>query len=87
MESLLSLSQSMKEEYLLAKQENRQPRCIYCGKPLEIAQTQSQYIYWHWDDNTKSYCKDDSDGDAETPFCVKCEARDWDFIDSNFVSF
>ena len=76
------------EEYKLAGKEKRQPRCTYCGEPLDtISQIQTVYIKWTWDAQAKEYVKDDSGGDAEKAECRKCEARDWDFVDFDLVNF
>jgi hypothetical protein len=34
------------EEYRKAKLEGRQPNCPFCGKPLEVTQTQYTDIFW-----------------------------------------
>lgn len=77
---------TIEEEYLLAEAEKRQPLCIYCGEPLEISQTQYVSIDWTWDKKKKKFIKDDS-GDAEKPYCKRCEAKNWDFIDFELVDF
>ena len=66
-------------EYAAAKREGRQPICPYCKKPLEVRQNQRDQILWSWDEGLKLYVKT-SDGDADAPYCVACQAEDWDFI-------
>ena len=81
------LDRSVTEEYELAHKEGRQPLCVYCGEPLEISQTQSEFIYWRWNKKQKKFLKLDTDGDADKPFCCACEARDWDFLDETIYTF
>jgi len=78
---------TIEEEYLLAEAEERQPLCIYCGESLEISQTQYVFINWSWDKKKKKFVKDDNGGDAEKPFCINCETKDWNFIDFDLVDF
>ena len=70
----------IKKEYKKAIKEKRQPNCPYCGKPLEVTQTHSTFINWNWDKKKGRYIKNDTDGDCDKPYCVYCEARDWDFV-------
>ncbi len=80
------LSEDMFTEYRLAKKEKRQPRCVHCGQPLdEIRQTQYVDVRWRWDAEAGGYRKDDSDGDADPPFCFYCGVRDWDLVDFETV--
>lgn len=71
-------------EYAAAKQEGRQPRCPYCGALLGVRQQQNETIYWRW---TGKRFEKRSEGDATPPYCVNCQAEDWDFIDNNLVGF
>jgi len=80
-------NRTIEEEYLLAEAEKRQPLCIYCGKPLEISQTQFVSINWTWDKKKRKFIKDDSGGDADKPYCRKCETKNWDFVDFDLVNF
>ena len=75
------------EEYTRAKQVGRQPLCPFCKAPLEVSQTQSEFIFWRWNHRKKAFDKVVSDGDADKPFCVACGARDWDFIDFKLIHF
>jgi hypothetical protein len=80
------------EEMRLAAQQKRQPICIYCRHPLDnLTQTQYQFIYWTWNPKTKTYDKDDSQGDADKAYhkceVCGCETKDWDFVDQNLVSY
>ena len=75
------------EEYQKAKKEGRQPNCPFCNRPLELSQTQYTDIHWTWNTEEKRYIKDDSSGDAEKPYCVHCDTKDWDFIDFDLVDF
>jgi hypothetical protein len=82
------LPKSQMEELQLAAIEGRQPRCIYCEKPLDtIVQTQYDRIKWTWDAKARQYVKDDSGGDADPPVCGKCGERDWGFVDGDVVSY
>lgn len=79
--------ESVKEEYELAMKEDRQPNCIYCGKPLEVRQIQYTDLTWKWCEKGKRYYKIEDVGCADKPFCAYCGEHDWDFIDENLVSF
>jgi len=75
-------------EYQMAEEQERQPRCIHCGHPLDtVFQTHIVDIVWTWNPEKKCYDKDDSGGDANAPTCGHCEARDWNFVDEKFISF
>ena len=75
------------EEYALAKQEHRQPYCVYCGKHLEVVQTQYSYLRWNWDGMKDLYVKEDETGDADKPCCFQCGVGDWGFIDEDMVKY
>jgi len=77
---------TVQEEYMKAQKEKRQPHCPYCGKPLEITQTQYSDITWKWNDKKKRYTKYE-DGEAEKPYCMYCESRDWDFVDYDLLFY
>ena len=70
-------------EYQQAKEEGRQPNCPYCGQPLEVRETQYEYLTWRWSEALGRFVKHKS-GDADKPYCAKCEERDWDFLDENY---
>jgi hypothetical protein len=78
---------TVEEEYFLAKIENRQPLCVYCGKPLEVVQTQLEYIHWAWDPKTSRMEKREAGGDADPAECLNCSASDWDFVDYDMVNY
>ena len=69
------------EEFKKAKAQGRQPLCPYCGACLEIGQFYTVYVHWSWDKKERVYKKDDTNWEAETPFCDACEQKDWDFTD------
>ena len=82
------------KEMVDADNENRKPFCQGCGHEiLEISQTQYEYIYWKWDEKTKSFEKkqDDYGGDADKPKHIchvkgcNCESENSDneFLDMN----
>lgn len=74
------------EEYQRAKAESRQPECPYCRSPLEIKQTQLEYVLWKW--NAKTGCYDvELDGEGSDPFCAACGTQDRGFIDHDLVDF
>ena len=82
------LPDSMEEEFELAKAERRQPRCIYCGKPLDrVVEVQSTVIIWTWNAKEKRYYKDDSAGSSDCPQCDRCEQKDWDFTSNDFIDY
>ena len=74
-------------EYQKAKAGGRQTLCPYCHMPLEISQTQYEFIDWKWNDKKKRYDKVMSGGDADKPFRIECETKDWNFIDHDLVDF
>ena len=81
------LDHSQEEEYEMAKAENRQPRCVHCGEPLDrILQTQYDDLTWTWNAESMSYDKHDG-GDAEKPYCGNCEAKDRGFLDEEVYTF
>lgn len=59
------------QEMIHAGNENRKPFCQGCTHEIiEITQTQHDYIYWKWDEDSKCFIKqrdDYSGGDAEKP--------------------
>ena len=75
----------IEREYKRAASEGRQPRCPFCGDPLEVAQTQLQYLVWRWDQDKKRYCQLAPNGDAGKPYCLACETADWEFVDGDLV--
>ena len=77
----------VQKEYRRAKAEGRQPLCPYCGAPLEIGQFYTVYVRWTWDKRDKIYKKDDTNWEAEKPFCDACEEKDWDFINTGPIEF
>jgi len=83
-----ALSEIQEEEFKLAKKEDRQPRCVYCGEPLDfVKEVQDVCITWTWDRETKSYSKTEDDGSSYKPYCGKCEAHDWDFSNNEFIEY
>lgn len=86
-DELSPLDHDQEEEYRLAKAENRQPRCVQCGHPLNvIIQTQYEDLKWTWDEEAKSYSKHDS-GDADKPSCYWCGGEDWNLLDEKYYTF
>ena len=77
----------IKEEYQKAKAEGRQPLCPYCNAPLEVGQDQTVFFNWRWDNESKTYGKEESDWEPDKPFCMNCEMKDWDFIDNDVINF
>lgn len=76
---------TVEEEYRFAKSERRQAHCVYCQKPLEVTQTQYDYLHWRWD-NGGFYKKHDV-CDADKPCCNACGMADSDFIDEDLVAY
>jgi hypothetical protein len=72
----------VKAEYAAAKREGRQPRCPYCTAVLGVRQVSRHETYWRW--NGKRFEKRIHDEVSE-PYCVNCQALDWQFIDNDFV--
>jgi hypothetical protein len=74
----------VKAEYAAAKQEGRQPRCPYCQAVLGVRQVSRRETYWRWDG--ERFEKRTSD-EVDEPYCVNCQALDWNFIDNDLVKF
>ncbi|MDD5510820.1 MAG: hypothetical protein PHI12_08420 [Dehalococcoidales bacterium] len=76
------------QEFTLAQKEGRQPKCVYCGKPLnEVKENQRTFITWRWSPTLKGYIKDDNCGDSEKPYCGWCEVHDWEFVNNDFIFY
>ena len=76
------------EEFKKAKKENRQPKCIYCKKPLVITETQYINLIWSWDEDEKIYVKsEEEDGSSDGPRCKECETKDWDFTNNGYLEY
>ena len=70
------------EEFKLAKQQNRQPRCVSCKEPLDvIRQTQYDHIAWKWNSSTMRFEKQKGSGDADRPHCSYCDCSAWEMLD------
>jgi hypothetical protein len=65
----------VKEEYQEAKAEGKQPNCPHCKAPRQGGQTQYLSNYWRWNDKTKRYEREESDLNADEPFCTVCRAE------------
>ena len=78
---------TVKEEIELAAHEKRQPKCIYCSKPLEVREIQDVDLYWKWDEKKKKYHKSEGDGCSNKPECANCEAKDWEFTNNILVKY
>ncbi len=70
----------VEEEYKRARVKGRQPVCPYCHSPLRIGQTVQKDVSWHWNSDQNCFEPVVMDGDAEKPFCLACQTRDWGFI-------
>ena len=70
------------EEFKRAKKEGRQPKCVYCKKPLVVIETQYIDLLWEWDKKQKKYIKSELNGDSDGPRCKNCETKDWDFTNN-----
>lgn len=82
-----AMKRTVAEEYALAKKEKRQPRCVYCGEPLELIQPQQLDIKWTWIEQEGCFRKHKGEGDADHPMCLACGAEDWDFVDEQEFIF
>lgn len=81
------LKRTVEEEYRLAKYENRQPCCVYCGKDLEIRQDLYDHIFWKWNEEKNAYTSKNENGDADDPYCIQCETKDKNFVDEELVNY
>lgn len=77
---------TVKEEYALAREEKRQPLCVYCGEPLTVQHKQYSFFSWQWDKKENQY-KIREDSDADKPYCANCKKLDWDFLDNDFIGY
>jgi len=75
------------EEFEKAQKEGRQPKCIYCGEPLEVVETQGIELKWVWNEKTKKFEKIEGDGWSDKPACANCEVKDWDFTNNGFCEY
>jgi hypothetical protein len=73
------ICRSVKREFEQALAQNRQPNCLYCSKPLEVEQVQTESIRWIWSKTHMRYEKFE-EGSAADPCCVNCGNSDRDFI-------
>ena len=78
---------SVKEEIELAAHENRQPKCPYCEKPLEVREIQDVDLYWKWDSKEKRYVKIEGEGSSNKPECANCETKDWEFTNNSLIKY
>ncbi len=85
--------ESQAKEMRLAAREKRQPKCVYCGHPLDrVLQTEYDHLTWSWNPE-KGWFFRDAVGDADKPYhdcrlCPNgCGARDWDFTDNELISY
>lgn len=70
--------------------QEKQPQCPYCNKPLEVIETQGVELRWVWNKETKRFDKTD-DGDADgwsgKPECINCGVKDWDFTNNGICEY
>jgi len=70
----------MEEELRRAAQEGRQPICIYCHQPLQVAQRVEEQIIWYWNPESKAYEKMRLLVDTlDKPYCTSCNTPDEHF--------
>ena len=88
MAEVKALPETQQDEFDLAKEEGRQPRCIYCEKPLDVVrEEQTVDIVWTWNRETMSYDKNDEGGDSDKPYCGNCAAKDWEFSNNGTIEY
>lgn len=71
-------------EFKLAEEQQRQPKCVSCGKLLDrITQMQYDSIAWNWDEKTKKFIKEKNEysGDSDKPKCDKCGYGESEMLD------
>lgn len=79
---------TMADEFQHAAMEKRQPVCIYCHKPLQIAQRVEEQIVWYWNSLTGAYEKMHTLVDRlEEPYCTSCQTPDPSFINNPLVHY
>jgi hypothetical protein len=70
------------EEYALAKQEHRQPFCVYCEEELYLTQTRFVAVELVWEVKKGRFVEGEYDtGGLDMPACSHCHRENWDFID------
>ena len=76
---------SYPEEFVLAMEQKRIPRCVSCKKDLkQITQTQYEYITWEWDgDEYVQVAQSGYGGDSDDPKCPHCGYGEADMLDMN----
>lgn len=79
---------TQKEECEDAFKENRQPRCVHCGNPLDrVGLIQETHLLWEWDRKQKKYVQTVSDEGLNDPMCGHCFSEDWDFTDNKWITY
>ena len=85
---------SQQKEFALARKENRQPICIFCGNALNTIYLQGSgmaYIGWDWNPKTRKYelCDDWGDFEWGELQCSKCNDGDFrkSFAQRNTAGF
>ena len=79
---------TMEEELLHAALEKRQPLCIYCRNPLQIAQRVEEQIVWYWNPLSGAYEKLRTLlVTLEQPYCVSCQTPDPVFVNNSWVHY
>ena len=70
---------TVKQEFMQAMQEGRQPNCPYCQKPLEVEVSQFEHCLWRWSCDKQRFEKTKY-SEGEDPKCVECGSRNDDFV-------
>lgn len=79
---------TMEEEFRRAALEKRQPQCIYCQEPLQVAQRVEEQIVWYWNASDKAYEKMHTLVDrVEPPYCISCQTPDPTFVGNSLVHY
>ena len=79
---------TVEDEFQHAAMEKRQPLCIYCQKPLQIAQRVEEQIVWYWNPITGGYEKMHTLVDKlDQPYCLSCQTPDPAFVNKSLVRY
>lgn len=67
----------MADEIHRAIAEKRQPLCVHCHQPLQVAQRVEEQIVWYWNAESKTYEKMRVLLDVlDHPYCTACNTED-----------
>ena len=76
------LKRTVTEEYRLAKHEQRQPWCVFCGEELFLEQSRFNDVALAWDVRKGRFVEEEGEkGGLDMPACAHCHRETWEFVD------